>query len=234
MGNSDDTILGCLRAVFPDGPPSDAEVRSQAFDVIPRQWSSEWPKNLALPVFLDDGELRTRVSRQELLSLAPTVDDRMGAVDLYVRMAGWGAGTQARPVARCMRVLHQPEASNHLFDSMATVRKVDPAEAYRTLTRGGRHKIKFFGPAFFTKWIYFLGYEQRVAQGAQAPLILDALVASALGWGSTGWTADHYAAYLSKAQMLQDRWQAESPHVVEYGLFQVGRAMRSKARVTRG
>jgi hypothetical protein len=59
------------------------------------------------------------------------------------------------------------------------------------------------GPAFFTKFLYFVGYD-HTPEGPR-PLILDQYVAKGLndirghGWRTTGWTADQYAAYLDWA-----------------------------------
>jgi hypothetical protein len=99
----------------------------------------------------------------------------------------------------------------HAFEA---ARDSDPATAYSALIRRGDAQIPHFGPAFFSKFLYF-------ASGNTTPrcLILDARVARslwALGWSiaptyrgrsfNYNWYTDTYVAYCS----LLGSWAAAS------------------------
>ena len=73
--------------------------------------------------------------------------------------------------------------------------------AYASLMPDGENYLRFVGPAYFTKHLYFTGYRNGVP--GPRPLILDARVARALssrpgfaGLSSSGWSADTYRRYL--------------------------------------
>ncbi len=89
--------------------------------------------------------------------------------------------------------------------------RCDPAGAYAVLRQERRNEIRWLGPSFFTKFLYFAG------GGAPSHpcLILDRIVATALcehcGWASlhrTGpWSAETYQCYCT----LLTRW-AQAAH----------------------
>ncbi|GKV72017.1 hypothetical protein NCCP2145_13980 [Pseudarthrobacter sp. NCCP-2145] len=82
-----------------------------------------------------------------------------------------------------------------------------------------------FGPAFFTKWLYFAAYDDPERRQGSAPLILDARVANALGWPPTSgrWPSSAYAEYLRTAAKINALWcPSSSQHVIEYALFKIG------------
>lgn len=214
-------LADALRGRYPAGPPTEATVRHQGFRFYRRHWVDRWPASIPLPSALaQDGT--NYVDRDSLLRSAPAVTDEQSAVDFFVRVCSWGAGTSAQRVARCVRPLHQAGAAESLLATHALVRSGDAVGAYAALFRGGQHRIKYLGPAFFTKWLYFSGYEEWSADGP-APLILDARVATALGWWSYGWSATDYSVYLHRAEELRQQWcPAKSAHVVEFALFHLG------------
>ncbi len=47
-------IVTELEAGFPDGPPSDHQIRSQGFRFYRKHWSDRWPSNLPAPATLHD------------------------------------------------------------------------------------------------------------------------------------------------------------------------------------
>jgi hypothetical protein len=74
-----------------------------------------------------------------------------------------------------------------------------PVAAYERLAPGRKTVIKQFGPAFFTKYLYFAGH----GNPGHPCLILDARVAQRLidiGWASMhadgGWPSGTYGRYL--------------------------------------
>ncbi|WP_159096494.1 hypothetical protein [Miniimonas sp. S16] len=208
-------------------PPTDHQVRGQGFDYIGRQWTSDqrWPSHLPRPAFLDLE--RGHVTRADVFQRARTIRSEEDAIELYVMMAAWGAGTKARPTARARRPLHEPGAPERLMQSVEHLRSAkDAVEGYRRLLPGNQDRIKYFGPAFFTKWLYFAG-----ADLDRQPLILDALVATAIGSRlRTGWSPKEYDQYLQLAGEIRDQWVPNEPtHVVEYALFHLGRSVRASA-----
>lgn len=205
---------------FPDGPPAEQDVEEQGFTSYNQHWTDRWPTTLATPRALSNSE-RTRVTRQSLLISAKDVQTEDDAVDFYVRVCSWGVGPMARGVARCVKPLHQPGAANALLATHSMVRPGHVLHAYSSLWRGD-NRIKFLGPAFFTKWLYFSAYGDWKSE-ALAPLILDARVAKALGWWPQGWSATDYNIYLERAEELRQQWCPDRGlHVVEYALFKLG------------
>ena len=213
-------ICQALKATFPEGPPSDAHVRAQAIEFWADHWLKRWPEELAVPDFLQPGA-KFRVSRQDLFDHARQLSSPEEALAFYVRIAGWGTGTKVRNVARSAKVLQSPNVAELLWESFSTVQELGAVEAYRRLRSWKHHRIKYFGPAFFTKWLYFSSYDSWT-KGTPPPLILDRHVAAALCWRSTGWSSEDYGQYLDIAEQLRQRWAPSEPtHVVEYGLFRM-------------
>jgi hypothetical protein len=84
-------------------------------------------------------------------------------------MCSWGTGSKAQRVARCAKPLHEQNAADTLLRSHIASQELGPVEAYRRLSTYGEDKIKHFGPAFFTKWIYFSAYDNIEHKGDLAP-----------------------------------------------------------------
>lgn len=222
MHRSVDEVIAALDHYYPSGPPNDQTVRGQQTYYLPKLWKDRWPTHLELPTVLRSDE-RALVTRDDLFRRARSITSADDAVDLYVRVCAWGTGTKARPVARCVKPLSQPAASNALLRSHRSVIGGDAESAYRRLHTWGEDRIKYFGPAFFTKWLYFSAYDSWQQEQGPPPLILDARVAKTLGWASTGWPASAYTQYLGIAKRIQQVWCPQRPlHVVEYALFKAG------------
>lgn len=207
-----------LKMVFPDGLPTDAQVRAQEVEFLADHWLKRWPEGLEIPDFLEPGT-RLKVSRQQLFDRAANVNSPAEALDLYVWIAGWGTGTGARAVGRSAQVLKSPEVSELLWRSFSNVHERGAIEAYRRLYTWGEDRIKYFGPAFFTKWLYFAAYDSWSGT-SPAPLILDSVVAAALDCGSTGWSSTEYGQYLDTVEQIRQACAPdETSHVIEYALF---------------
>lgn len=207
-----------LKASFPEGLPTEAHVRGQEVEFWADHWLKRWPQELAAPEFLEPGA-KYSVTRQQLFDQAARVRSPETALEFYVWIAGWGTGTGARAVGRSAKVLQSPNVAEKLWQSFSTVHELNATEAYRRLYSWGEDRIKYFGPAFFTKWLYFSAYDSW-SQPSPAPLILDSKVAANLGWGSTGWTFEDYGSYLELVEEVRQCWDPEaSPHMIEYALF---------------
>lgn len=120
-----------------------------------------------------------------------------------------------------------------MLEAIRVLRSDGPIQAYRALDDGGGQRLRGLGPGFFTKVLYFAGWDQ--VPGNQQPLILDQHVVRALNeqaglrWDlDWNWTADQYAHYLDLAQDWAANWGAgTTADVVERRLFEHGIALRS-------
>lgn len=224
MVHSLDDVVARLDERFLDGHLGDGAVRRQSFQFLPAAWNKRWPEDLPKPAILASGNSRVWVSRQDVFERARSIETPKDAVDLYLLMCAWGTGTKARAVARSARPLWQPALGDSLLRTHALARSGRAVDAYRQLAPGGAHRIKYFGPSFFTKWLYFSAYESWESDRSPAPLILDRRVALALGWRRlSGWSAGQYVDYLETAEAIRDRWAPNAAlHSIEHALFTVG------------
>lgn len=94
-------------------------------------------------------------------------------------------------------VAANPERAAAELGAAGRIARTSPVAAYEALYPSGRTLLKYLGPAFFTKFLYFSG-----RGGATHPCaILDRVVATALrnrGWDglrSAGWSAATYGQY---------------------------------------
>lgn len=221
-------VVEHLRKTYPEGSAwlDDAEVRNHSVTFATVKWAQQWaalPSATLVPAVLAEPAAQLQQSRQELFDTARKVRTEGDAVDLYVRVSGWGVANSARGRYRCLQVLRDPEAPRKLLDTAAAARYDDPVETFSRLSWGGDLKIKGYGPAFFTKWMYFTGYDSAAGT---SPLILDQRVAGALGIESGyRWRrASSYRAYLEAVPRIRDEWKPDATdQVIEYALFQAGR-----------
>lgn len=223
-------ICEALTAQFPDGAPTDAAVRSQGSDYFPEHWTSRWPGHLPLPAALDSSQRRRHIDRSELFAMAEKISTSEDILNLYVSVCAWGTGPKAQMVARVVKPLHETGALDSLQRSFHTARSLDPIEAYRRLNTTTENRIKGFGPAFFTKWLYFAAYDDPTRPQQLRPLILDERVTNALGWPpiSTRRPSGAYAEYLATATKINTIWSPDQPlHTIEYALFKIGKTTPS-------
>jgi hypothetical protein len=95
------------------------------------------------------------------------------------------------------------------------------------MLRGGEAQTKFMGPAYFTKFLFFIGYQNPAVAGLR-PLILDKRVATELRArgvfgpkaGDADWPSNLYERYLT---YCRDQ-NPNDPEAVEAELFLAGRA----------
>lgn len=220
--NSDNEIVRAIRN-WGGLPQTDAEVLGQKEYYFPSTWKAHWPASLPEPLELAAVDLGDRarryVTRSDVFSSSAAVTTEIDALNLYVVMCGWGAGWQGLTGWRARRPLDTPEVAQRLLESHLAARNGhDPVEIYEAL-RAGDFKIKYFGPAFFTKWIYFSAYYRTNHSGLR-PLILDSRVATTLGWRTGEWTSDEYKHYLELAHEAAAILQTE-PHVIEHSLYAI-------------
>jgi hypothetical protein len=191
--------------------------RQEAIDEHPvkirEQWWHDKISARGLRGALPAGPILTRAE-----VWAPTDD----VFTLLWRALAWGSGRFLRQNVRRLKSIADdvPRAERLLTKAMEESRK-DPAAAYAALRPGLRNEIRYLGPAFFTKFLYFAG-----GGNPEHPcLILDQRVAAALNdhceWKSLhsgNWPTVTYERYCT----LLKRWAEEhrcAADEIEFTLF---------------
>lgn len=148
------------------------------------------------------------IAREDIFQLGPIKDADSALRVLWFALA-WGSGKKVRLSHKRLSSIHDnPQCVDQLV-AAASYATSSPQAAYEVLHRNGKSLIKYLGPAFFTKYLYFAGR----GAASHPSLILDSRVASALrhrhGWKTLGtrgnWPSDTYARYCD----LLQRWAAE-------------------------
>ncbi|WP_445168778.1 8-oxoguanine DNA glycosylase OGG fold protein [Mycolicibacterium sp. Dal123E01] len=185
-----------------------------------------WPPQLDQPE-PDKGNYRW-VSRNEVFTIAASDSEHRElhtAVAAYV----WGLGKNAYSVGRSVRAFttNADTVENNLRSAALILARDGAVAAYESMLRGGSAQTKFIGPAYFTKFLFFMGYRNPAVTGLR-PLILDKRVATALRErgvfgpkaGDGDWPSNLYERYLTYC--LEQN--PGDPETVEAELFMAGRA----------
>lgn len=154
-----------------------------------------------------------KLTRGHVFSMAAgAAGDPELALRLLWHSMAWGTGARRRKVFQRMdAIADDPRQTTLALINAAQLSTTDPIAAYERLAPRRRTIIKQFGPAFFTKYLYFAG-----GGNAEHPcLILDARVAQTLiehGWTSMhadgGWPSATYGRYLDG---IIKPWHASLP-----------------------
>lgn len=213
--------------------PAREDVLGQAIPFDRARWLPLLPGPDWWPAELDDCPTvaaRPRVDRSTVFGIARRSDTAEGRRHLLTAALVWGTGTKAQSVTRRARIFAESaprEIDARLEAVLSVLREEGAVAAYYAFNNS--HRIKFLGPAFFTKVLYFAGHDQCV--GAWRPLILDRFVALALRaadtgekWPAGGWTTPCYGRYLSLAHDRTRRAGA-LPDQMEAALFAHGRQL---------
>lgn len=203
----------------------------------PAQEGILWPRERWLRAFGQHAELieglPERLDRGAVR--AACLDAPIGqapAVRAFLASMMWGYGPTGYGPWRTHRVLSQtPDAAGRLHEAARRLRNGGGLNAYRWLAGEGR--IRWFGPAFATKYLYFC---PQVANRMPA-LILDRFVAQWLHeqvdqqFHHWGWAPASYGGYVS----LMCTWSDEiglAPDVIEELIFVGSSQGRSTPRST--
>jgi hypothetical protein len=222
-----------LPSLFSEPPPDRHAVLQEPVSFDPDHWLDRLPERwmfdpLADLAYRQDWQ-NPKITRQDVFDLTRAVSTPREAIQCYVAICAWGAGPRARLVGRRVRVLRENKAvGERLLAGMLLAE--NPVAAYIEFRRGGTNRLLHLGPAFFTKIIYFAGYDVRVIPN---PLILDRYVAAAirdladLDWPRTwNWTPWQYEQYLMLATDWASCWGTQAD-VVERTLFEHGKGLGS-------
>jgi hypothetical protein len=189
------------------------------------RWCAGMPGN-AWP---DDFATSGTVWRRDVFDVADQWRaGRVSVVQFAGAVLAWGYGTVGYGPHRTRRVLSADPKGARLHaalqglqdDQVSLATPLDSYERFRTTS-----KLKWLGPAFFTKIIYFAGY--RRGRGGVQPLILDRVVAGRLpneagpanrfiaNWWTSTWR--DYIVWAAE-QARRSRFSDEPDHV-EMDLF---------------
>ncbi len=175
----------------------------------------DWPTDRWVRRFPQHADLvRSLPNPLDRSAVRSVVSDQVVADDVecaFVVAMIWGYGNVGYGPYRTERVLHSnPQAASCLRAALGP----DPLVGYRWLSGDGR--LRWLGPAFGTKWLYFASTPRA--------LILDRVVAAWLRshagcrWNAVPWSASTYQAYL----MQMDAWAAAlglEPDLIEQLIF---------------
>jgi hypothetical protein len=220
-----------LIVVFAGSPPSRKRVLEQHFSFKPGWWKGRvparwWPSRLeSLDLDPDRNEYRV-ISRADVFEMASSSDSVRASTGALVAAYVWGMGNAGFLVGRYARVFArnpESEVERKLESAIEVLRTDGAVAAYGVLARGGESYVRYLGASFYTKFLYFRGWDRT--PGGLQPLILDRYVTIGLNdcmgwsWRERGpWSAAQYSEYLDFAGGF-DRW---SPDAVEQRLFRRG------------
>jgi hypothetical protein len=225
-------VIGNPPLPFRGAPPDrDAWVLAQDFRFNAQKWRDDLPDPDLWPPELDvapDRDGWHHVDRRTVFEIGERATEPLGAAQTLIAADVWGTGTRARGRSRCLQVFRQSTeiVGNGLAAAAHKLRADGPLAAYAYLYGDSGKRIKYLGPSFGTKFLYFSGYGRY--DGDQQPLILDDNVAAALNrlcgldLPTYDWSASQYAEYLIIAHAWARAW-GTTPDVIERILFSVGK-----------
>ncbi|WP_233283122.1 hypothetical protein [Prescottella equi] len=223
-----------IQPLFDEDPPSDRSwVLKQGFGFDPDRWKRAIPDVQSWPAELNECHVVGRwptIDRLRVFAVSRRVsaelDQPWAATQLLTAALAWGVGTSALDVSRRAKVFADPDLNIKLTRAIKVLRVEGPVSAYSALSRGGSLAIKHLGPSFFTKFLYFAGYDADSYM--PKPVILDQHVARALNayttdaWSTAGpWSPQQYGTYLDLVADWASRWET-SQDSIERQLFRRG------------
>jgi hypothetical protein len=190
-----------------------------------------------------------RISRGDVLDIGQQV--RAGtlcATDLFVASFVWGWGTTGYGPRRCRDIRAaagnrlEPSLQRALGEINKSLNSPDPVAGYAQLYGGYGHearagpgqepwsRLRGFGPAFFTKFLYFstpgaLILDNRLANAVSSRSRLPYLVTA--NGHSLAWTPYRYAVYLHWMKQTARVIKVE-PDLLELTLFQPPRDLNDE------
>jgi hypothetical protein len=204
----------------PTDPDVNAPVRATTvadqWISVPGEWWNGELDRLRLParpLELSVQDERQGLSRRDVWRHADAaLADDEALLGLLLHSLAWGAGHRLRLCRKRLEsVADDVAATVAVLRQAAEISRSDPVAAYSTLYPGGGAAIRWLGPAFGTKFLYFAGG----GNPNHPSLILDSQVATVLhrrGWTSLRsggrWPATTYGRYCD----LLRRWATEMSH----------------------
>ncbi|MGC5334964.1 hypothetical protein [Micromonospora sp. DT62] len=241
------------------GGPLSAEelVDRHTIDVVPARWARFAE---CLP-FETDGQARLSLTRRAVTDVARECRGSGAWLPLLVTTFAWGWGMRGFGPARLSWILNgrgsfpglpMTEIANRLPAAVDALEQQGTRASYELLVRGA--PVRGFGPAFFTKFLYFASRADNARSGA---LILDARLAGQMRdgwkrradqpyavngpaarwlWRGPRWSSLRYQIYLAficrAAGQLSGSAERWTPELVELLLFRGRQTPAQQCRVT--
>ena len=194
-------------------------------DGCPTQCGIDWPREQWIVCFPNwktrFDELPDQLSRQDVF--AQVQKTQLNAEDTewaFLLVMAWGFGKVGYGRWRASNILARtPDSREQLLKVREILHRSDAISGYEAL--GGACRLPHLGPAFGTKFLYFLG----PSEPAMTPLILDKLVTSwlyrntGLSLNSLAWSTSTYRDYLLKMRSWAEKLDV-SPVDIETCIFQ--------------
>lgn len=198
------------------------EVRTHGVEV-PVRWWRERLLAAELPELFRGADDRRVVTRADVWELAADAAAPGGVLRLLWASVAWGSGPVPRLGEKRIAAAREVPGLEATLRRAASFAAADPLEAYRTLHTPGRAAMKYLGPAFGTKFLYFAGggRPEHLSQ------ILDSRVIATLsgalraaGCDARGdWGPRSYEAYCTLLQRWTREFGLESADQWELALF---------------
>lgn len=117
------------------------------------------------------------IDRKQAVRLSPIVTNEEEAVQVFLLAMVWGYGLVGYGPFRTRRILDRPEAASELLEVAQVVQRDGGLAAFQLIAdrrNGGKRSfLKWLGPAFGTKYIYFLTAKNSPKEPAP---VMDAVV----------------------------------------------------------
>ncbi|MEU9784102.1 hypothetical protein AB0H92_24555 [Streptomyces phaeochromogenes] len=139
-----------------------------AVEYVPAHWSGIEPWPVELPERSRTGT--ARISRDQVAASTHGATERSQWSEALVASYVWGQGRTGYGPHRLKEILAEPTVDDALASADATLRREGAVAAYRGL----RGAVKGLGPAFFTKFLYFVDQGHVLDQGCSLNLSTDA------------------------------------------------------------
>lgn len=147
----------------------------------PAQVGSRWNRTAwsrQLPQYTDFFESLgpDGLNRVQAVEKSPAVVDHQTAVQVFLLAMVWGHGSVGYGPFRTRRILERPEVASELLEVAEIAYRGGGLEAFAHVASRRRESgtfLKWLGPAFGTKYIYFLTAQDTTQQPAP---VMDAVV----------------------------------------------------------
>lgn len=145
---------------------------------IPSKWNQKsWTNQLKRYEDFFDRLKGDPIDRKQAVQLSPVVTDEEEAVQVFLLAMLWGYGLVGYGPFRTRRILDRPEAAAELLEVAEVAQRNGGLAAFQLIAdrrNGGASSfLKWLGPAFGTKYIYFLTAKSNPHEPAP---VMDAVV----------------------------------------------------------
>lgn len=163
------------------------------------------------------------LDRRQVLEITSSVDD---PVVSFVTAMIWGHGVRGYGARRVEDILSSAGTSLHVrLDGIVAAARQDAAAAWDAFATS--HKLAGLGPAFGSKFAYFVAFAEGPPKTAMPPLIVDINTSWAM-WDLVrlARSVERRDGYLEYVRLAVD-WAASDrrPDEIEWALFEIGKAV---------